>query len=520
MQKKSVLSLTLAILTACQGGKELAKIAQKQVVIIKPNPLELHGGQVKADLSINLPSELAQKEFQYEGQILFVNKEFTSEILRIPTTKNTLKKDTTFAFQYVPNQTEYGEVTIKAKITQKGSVYETSPINIGRGVLTTALLFQENPAPGPAFYPFQKQEPTNDEVVILFEEKSAELSEAEKAKLKNIQQSVKIIGYFSPEGNENENFALAQRRANNVRDFLGSQKVSVSLQNLSLQEWKNFLQTFVDESTKKQVASATSATQIHTILKNAEKTDFYPSMRAVRILPANAQNQTTSTTTTNNKNAQDTTQWIAMWEKEIEKNPSAEAHHQVGTWYARQFLKSKDEASYQKATENLQKAINLGGKGESYYNYAYLLKQKGQQTQADTLLKQSLQKGYTDTLLSQWINQWQGLQKARQATSAKDKKYAEALNHFENAGKNTKSIFNQALTNLLTYQYDKAAQLLEKIQDFSLALYVRAIVGMRKGNQQEALTWLQKAFEKDQNLKAKAQKDMEFWEIRDNDLLK
>jgi outer membrane protein OmpA-like peptidoglycan-associated protein len=505
-----------AVLVGCQGGKDLAKLSQKQVLQLKPNPLELHGGQVRGELQVKLPQELEKKAFGYEAQVVFSSKEFTGEVLKFSIPKGVLAKDTTFAFAYAPNQTEYGDLLLKAKILQKkNKIYETPFFNIGRGVLTTALLFQQSPEPALCFYPFQKTNtPINEELTIYFEPKSAVLSDAEKEKLKAIQKPMKIRGFFSPEGAESENFALAQKRAEAVKEFLESQKISTKLEPLNFQEWKNYLFSLIDENTKKSLEKVVNASQVHSILQSAENTSFYQEMRVAKTSPL----QPADTSTKNMP--KDTAQWVALWEKEIEKNPNSDLHHQIGTWYAQKFLKNQQAEAYQKAITHFQTAINIGARGETFYNYAYLLKRKNETKKADSLLKKSLERGCSDTLILQWLNEWQGLQSVKEATSAKDEKYQKALANFEKSGKGKISLFNQGLVHLLTYQYDKASQLFEQIQDFSLALYARAIVGMRKGNEQECLEWLAKSFQKDKKLKNKAQKDMEFWQVRENAIMK
>ncbi|MCS6795220.1 MAG: OmpA family protein [Raineya sp.] len=509
MQKYFVILLSVSFLFACTSSKDLAKLAQKQVIVLQPNPLELHGGQVRGKLQIQVPAELQKKIVEYEGQVIFSSTEFTGEILRIAPTKSMAKIDTSFAFKYVPNQTEYGDILLKATLKQKkDKKYEVPSFSIGRGVITTALLFQQSAEPSLRFYALPNL-PQNQEVVVFFEMNSAELSESEKSKLSQLPQPpLKITGYFSPEGNEAKNYTLAQNRANSVRNFLQNAKIEAQIEKLDFAKWKQYLQTQLDDNLKTQTQNANGVGEIYNILQKNNAESIYPNLRVARVLPVQE-----------NKNTQnalkDTAQWVSMWEKEIEKNPNDYNHHQVGTWYAQKFLQDKNEQNFQKAVYHLQTAMNLGGKAETFYNYAYLLKRKNLTQKADSLLQTATTKGATDTLLLQWLNEWQGLQKVKQATSAKDKNYQEALAFFEKSGSSVQSRFNQALVHLLTYQYDKASQILEKIQDFPLALYVRAIAGMRKGNEQECVEWLKKAVEKDKNLKTKAQKDMEFWQVRE-----
>lgn len=513
MQKYFIHILALFVLAACQGGKELAKFSKNQIITLKPEPLELHGGQVRGKLKIKLPAEIEKKMAGYEAQVIFNSKEFSGEIFQLSSGK-TLQIDTSFAFIYLPNKTEYGDIIIQARIKDaKGKIYEPVSFTIGRGVSTTSLLFQQSPEPALYFYPFENKMPINQEILVFFEVNSAELSDSEASKIKNIREPVNVIGYFSPEGSEAKNYMLAQKRTEAVKKVLNEQKVNYRIQTLTFQEWKKYLQSLLDKDTQKQVEKMGNPLQINALLQETGKTDVFQFMRVARLQPAKQEKLDTIP-------LKDTTQWLAAWEKEIEKNPSEQLHHQIGTWYAQKFLKDKNEVHFQKAIQHFQMAIHLGARGETFYNYAYLLKEKNNPAKRDSLLKIALEKGCADTLRAQWLNEWQGLQKVQQALSAQDKNYSEALQFFEKSGKTIQSTFNKGLVNLLIYQYDKAAQLFEKIQDFPLALYTRAIVGMRKGNEQEATEWLKKTFEKDKNLKNKAQKDIEFWQLREKEILR
>ncbi|PKQ67636.1 OmpA family protein [Raineya orbicola] len=510
MQKYFRCILLLILFSACKGGKELSKISQKQIVMLRPNPLEMHGGQVRGQLQIKLPAEMQKKMLSYEAQVIFNAQNFTGEILQVSLEKNILQKDTSFAFWYSP-QIEYGEILLKAKIRQKkGKTYETPYFTIGRGIITTASLFQHSPEPPLHFYPFETENLLQQGISIFFDANSSHLSEIEKRKLQSVQEPVRVIGFFSPEGKENQNFKLAQKRAEAVKAFLSARKVPVYIQLLSFEEWKKCLQSLLDENLQKQIEPLASIQPIVEVLEKNENQSIYAPMRVVKIVPEKEEKIAPN----------DTLSWLNKWQNQAEQSPNALVHHQIGTWYAQMFFKNKSQEYFQKAGNHLQTAINLGAKGETYYNYALLLRKQNKIQKSDSLLKIASQKNFTDTTLVQWLNEWQGLQKVKEAISVKDSRYQEALRFFQKSGKNPQSIFNQGLIYLLTYQYDKASQLFEQIQDFSLALYARAIVGMRKGNEQECLEWLAKSFQKDKKLKNKAQKDMEFWQVRENAIMK
>lgn len=510
MQKYFSCLLLLVFFSACKGGKELAKISQKQVILLRPNPLEMHGGQVRGQLQIKLPTEMQKKMLAYEAQVVFYTQNFTGEILQISFSKDILQKDTAFAFWYLP-QMEYGEILLKAKINQKkGKMYETPYFTIGRGIITTASLFQRSPEPSLYFYPFEEGNLLQQGISIFFDANSSFLSETEKRKLQSLQEPVRVIGFFSPEGKENQNFKLAQKRAEAVKDFLLARKQPARIQVLSFEEWKKCLKSLLDENLQKQIEPLASIQPIVEVLEKNENQLVYGAMRVVKVVPEKEEKIAPN----------DTLSWLTKWEKQVEQNPNAMVHHQIGTWYAQKFLKSRNQEYFQKANYHLQMAINLGGKGETYYNYALLLRKQNNTLKSDSLLKMASQKNFTDTLLVQWINEWQGLQKVKEAVSAKDSQYQEALRFFQKSGKRIESMFNQGLIYLLTHQYDKASYFFEQIQDFPLALYARAIVGMRKGNEQECLEWLAKSFQKDKNLQKKAQKDMEFWQVRENAIMK
>ena len=68
----------------------------------------------------------------------------------------------------------------------------------------------------------------NTEHVVFFAFDSDVLTSDEKSKLDNVSGTVKVEGYASPEGTEEHNKKLSQRRANVVADYLRTKGVTVT----------------------------------------------------------------------------------------------------------------------------------------------------------------------------------------------------------------------------------------------------------------------------------------------------
>ena len=61
----------------------------------------------------------------------------------------------------------------------------------------------------------------------MFEKNSAKLEEPAKSDLDKVSGTVKVVAYASPEGSDDYNKELSQRRANAVADYLRAKGVTV-----------------------------------------------------------------------------------------------------------------------------------------------------------------------------------------------------------------------------------------------------------------------------------------------------
>jgi outer membrane protein OmpA-like peptidoglycan-associated protein len=294
--------------------KKMVKMAKDQQLTVTPSPVELHGGEVKFDVSVLLPVKMLKKNtlykvnafYQYGDQKVDLG---TLELKASDFPDNTIqpKMTQTLSFPYSPEQRR-GKVMVvgeAAKVT--GKSLPTPPMEIADGVITTSELAKDEFTPAYAFHGYNNQEeliPTN--VAFYFLKGSAQLRTTEikggEGKRmsafiaeKNVTRVVSIYGHHSPEGSESINTKLSENRAKAVEAFYRQQMkrydykdmakdIKFELKPVSL-DWKKFRDAIkataiLSDAEKKQVMDIIDVKGADFIEqeKQLQKLSFYKKM--------------------------------------------------------------------------------------------------------------------------------------------------------------------------------------------------------------------------------------------------
>jgi len=521
-------------LQACNSSKFLKKLTQSQRISLLPSPLEMHGGNVKGSIRVAVPTKIIQKykKKNYELRFYFSDYPYSQkgnyllELGSINFEKSKLKEDEQIQeidFEF-PFQNDKNEGSVLAKgyyYTKKKQKSTDSYFFIGKGIIQTAALFREQQADTLLYLHLAQPHTTLPTLFVPFARGSWKLNmDNSKHEILEIlaknNQKIIVEASCSPEGEAEENLQLAQKRAESIKDYLKKIKndVSVELQIHSLKEVKQEIIKLLDSKN----FNPSQKQEIKNLLQNSQSlegleislrkkpyysqivSDLYPSLRYVRL------------------SVPDTTlqEPINYYQLLIDTESNPTAHHNLGLWYWQKYQKYKDSSDLQKSLYHLEVAANIEQKAETFFNLMTIYQKLRNSNKSEHFKTKLLATNSENTYLQECINFQKGLQVARKAQSSRDKKYKQALELFEKAGNNIEANTNKALAALLAHQYDKAVFYLEKNQDDALGLYLLAVVAARKGNEQEAINFLKKSLQKDEKLKLKAQKDLEFEFLRDN----
>lgn len=220
---------------------QMIKMAKNQNLTVSPSPLEVHKDTVSFELSANLPMKMLKPNTQYTlntfykfgdqdqeqalEPVTFKSNDFPQSYSREP--RQTRK----FSFPYDP-KFKSGILQVQG-VASRGTKSKSTPrLDVATGLITTSKLVKDSYYVAFADAGYNSQ----DEIVPLvipnfvFEQGSAELNPTEASRIRNshldaflvsnnMTQSVTISGGHSPEGREEINSELAQKRAGAIEKF-------------------------------------------------------------------------------------------------------------------------------------------------------------------------------------------------------------------------------------------------------------------------------------------------------------
>ncbi len=244
MRKLDLLIVLLAgtiVFSGCNKLQKMVDLAKEQDLTVTPSPLELHGNEVKFEMSAVLPQKMLSSGMAYTLKTFYQYGTAQADLEDLSfnaddypnssTTTSRLSKE--YSFQYVDGM-ESGELKIKgvASDPRSGKTLETPDTpTIAVGLIMTARLAQSISETAPADHGYSEGEgliATNIE--FYFDKGRSELKRSEQRSdrgrqftafiaEKNVTRTVSITGTHSPEGPERINSSLSQNRAERIEKW-------------------------------------------------------------------------------------------------------------------------------------------------------------------------------------------------------------------------------------------------------------------------------------------------------------
>jgi Flp pilus assembly protein TadD/outer membrane protein OmpA-like peptidoglycan-associated protein len=557
----SVIGLAIATLSSCNSMKNL----DKDYYSVTPNPLEVHGGQVKVNLNGNFPAKTFKKnvaldlvpELRFEGgntefkKLELQGEEYPGNATVVPYEQG---KAITYddVVDYTPAM-ENAELYVKISGKKGDNVKEFEAIKIADGVITTSLLVQDAPLASMAQSDYTQTTQHEMKGMVNFTVNSSYIRSSELrdqdykdilALIKSAGKEEKLTitnvsfhGYASPEGEATLNADLSDNRAKKVES-----RIEKAVKRAKIQYQDGFLVIEGKGADWDGVYAAIKESKIEDkdmILRSLDDQPLLDSKEATLkslsntydelkndILPQLRRTQIVVSYDLVGKTDEEIKALAAMTVEELKvemTKADGKTHYQIDAnelIYAASLTDSKEErvaimkkgmelypADYRFATNAGHCSQMLGNNEEAIalFNQAY-------QVEENDITTNNL--GVAKMLAGDVAGANEMFAKSttseaaynRGVESIKAGKYNEAIENMK--GKNT---FNLALAKLLNGNYDGAIKTLDAAElDGCMANYVRAIASVRLGNVDDAKNFLAAAFEKKPELEEKAKNDLEF----------
>ena len=546
--KKSFFFLTMAavlLLASCGAPVEPNQIN------VNPSPLQVVGNKVNAEITGRFPA----KKFSKKAVVVItpVLKFDGREVLGEPVTyvgqkvkengntvlyKSGAAYSHSVSFDYVPEMAK-SELYLRFEARKGKKTVEIPDLKIADGVVTTAKLAQAQDVPTQVTADkFQRviQEMQEADIMFLIQQANLRSSETGSQQMKDLRAAIKdasndskkeihsleVAGYASPEGGVELNTRLAKERQANTQRFLQGQmrqdKVAADIiANMTAEDWEGF-QKAVQASNlqdKDLVLRVLSMYQDpeerEAQIKNlsvAYKTiadDILPALRRSRLIlttdiigksddeirnyvkndPAalNVEEMLYAATLTN-----DAAEKMAIYRKVTEQFPKDyRGWNNLGMCYFAQNNVAEARRCYTKAL-----AIEPNNADVNY--------NAGVAAMADNDLKKA------EEYLGKAAGTKGDLNAAMGTLYTMKGDYAKAKSAYKGGASN-----NAAVQQILNEDYAGARKTLAAVQNpNATTAYLLAIVGARTNDRDAVYTNMRMAVSRDPQMKARAQKDIEF----------
>ena len=546
--KKSFFFLTMAVallLASCGAPVEPNQIN------VNPSPLQVVGNKVNAEITGRFPA----KKFSKKAVVVItpVLKFDGREVLGEPVTyvgqkvkengntvlyKSGAAYSHSVSFDYVPEMAK-SELYLRFEARKGKKTVEIPDLKIADGVVTTAKLAQAQDVPSQVTADkFQRviQEMQEADIMFLIQQANLRSSETGSQQMKDLRAAIKdasndskkeihsleVAGYASPEGGVELNTRLAKERQANTQRFLQGQmrqdKVAADIiANMTAEDWEGF-QKAVQASNlqdKDLVLRVLSMYQDpeerEAQIKNlsvAYKTiadDILPALRRSRLIlttdiigksddeireymkndPAalNVEEMLYAATLTN-----DAAEKMAIYRKVTEQFPNDyRGWNNLGMCYFAQNNVAEARRCYTKAL-----AIEPNNADVNY--------NAGVAAMADNDLKKA------EEYLGKAAGTKGDLNAAMGTLYTMKGDYAKAKSAYKGGASN-----NAAVQQILNEDYAGARKTLAAVQNpNATTAYLLAIVGARTNDRDAVYTNMRTAVSRDPQMKARAQKDIEF----------
>ena len=537
--------MAFAILTSCGTA------VQPEQVTVNPSPLAVVGNLVEADITGTFPVKkfgtkavltvtpvLKYNGTEAVGQSVTYVGEKAKENGTVVSYKEGGKFSLKASFEYVPEMAK-SELYLRFVAKSGNKTVVIPDMKIADGVLSTAKMAEAEDVPAQVTSDkFQRiiQEVQEADIKFLIQQSSLRNSELKAQALKDLNAAIKdadttankainkleVAGYASPDGEEDLNAKLANARQANAQKYLQKQlkkaKVDATVEsNVTAEDWAGFqaameASNIQDKELVLRVLSMyTDPEEREAQIKNLSavfKTiadEVLPALRRSRLIlttdligksdeeiAALAANDPAAlnveellyaaTLTTNNDEK------LNIYKKAVAQYANDyRTHNNLGMVYFAQGNLAEANRCYAKALQlepnnpdvNYNAGLAAMAENDLEKAEAYLGKAAG--TEGD-------------------------LNAAMGTLYTMKGDYAAAEKAYGNTASN-----NAAVQQILNEEYEAALQTLAKVEKpNATTAYLTAVVGARQNNRDAVYANLKVAVERDANLKAKAQNDIEF----------
>ena len=547
MKKGLLFSLIAAMVVLASCNKTLPNPEQ---ISVNPNPLELKGGKVNAEITGTFP----EKKFAKKGVLVVtpVLKFDGQEVLGEPVTyvgekakengKTVNYRDggrysQSCSFDFVPAMIK-SELYLRFKATVGNKDIEIPDLKVADGVMVTSDLASSKDnktACTPDKFQRVIQELTEADIMFLIQSADVRSNQTKSEEMKALQAAIKeaksnekkeinkieVSGYASPDGGMDLNEKLAQNRqkaaANFLQKDLKKNKVGNAVEsNITAEDWEGFQKAMEnsnlqDKDLVLRVLSMYSDPEereaqiknLSAVYKNIAE-DILPALRRSRLIL--------------------TTDLIGKSDDEIRelaKNDPAQLSVEE-LLYAATLTNDKAEkmAIYQKAAELYNDYRAYNGMGQLYFeagNYAEAGRcyQKALEIQPNdpdvnynaglvALAADDLEKA--EYYFGKAAGTKANLSAAMGTLYTKKGDYAAAKKAY---GENATN--NAAVQQILDENYAAASKTLDNVKEpNAVTAYLKAVVGARTNDKAAVYANLKSAVEQDASLKVRAARDIEF----------
>ena len=547
MKKGLLFSLIAAMVVLASCNKTLPNPEQ---ISVNPNPLELKGGKVNAEITGTFPEKKFAKKgvlvvtpvLKFDGQevlgesVTYVGEK-AKENGKTVNYRNGGRYSQSCSFDFVPAMIK-SELYLRFKATVGNKDIEIPDLKVADGVMVTSDLASSKDnktACTPDKFQRVIQELTEADIMFLIQSADVRSNQTKSEEMKALQAAIKeaknnekkeinkieVSGYASPDGGMDMNEKLAQNRqkaaANFLKKDLKKNKVGNAVEsNITAEDWEGFQKAMEnsnlqDKDLVLRVLSMYSDPEereaqiknLSAVYKNIAE-DILPALRRSRLIL--------------------TTDLIGKSDDEIRelaKNDPAQLSVEE-LLYAATLTSDKAEkmAIYQKAAELYNDYRAYNGMGQLYFeagNYAEAGRcyQKALEIQPNdpdvnynaglvALAADDLEKA--EYYFGKAAGTKANLSAAMGTLYTKKGDYAAAKKAY---GENATN--NAAVQQILDENYAAASKTLDNVKEpNAVTAYLKAVVGARTNDKAAVYANLKSAVAQDASLKARAARDIEF----------
>ncbi len=547
MKKGLLFSLIAAMVVLASCNKTLPNPEQ---ISVNPNPLELKGGKVNAEITGTFPEKKFAKKgvlvvtpvLKFDGQevlgesVTYVGEK-AKENGKTVNYRDGGRYSQSCSFDFVPAMIQ-SELYLRFKATVGNKDIEIPDLKVADGVVVTSELASpkdNKTACTPDKFQRVIQELTEADIMFLIQSADVRANQTKSEEMKALQAAIKeaksnekkeinkieVSGYASPDGGMDLNEKLAQNRQKAATNFLQKDlkknKVANAVEsNITAEDWEGFQKAMEnsnlqDKDLVLRVLSMYSDPEereaqiknLSAVYKNIAE-DILPALRRSRLIL--------------------TTDLIGKSDEEISKlakeDPAQLSVEEL--LYAATLTSDKAEkmAIYQKAAELYNDYRAYNGMGQLYFeagNYAEAGRcyQKALEIQPNdpdvnynaglvALAADDIEKA--EYYFGKAAGTKANLSAAMGTLYTKKGDYAAAKKAY---GENATN--NAAVQQILDEDYAAASKTLDNVKEpNAVTAYLKAVVGARTNDKAAVYANLKSAVAQDADLKARAARDIEF----------